>query len=257
MGWLGKIAGGGIGFFLGGPLGAVLGAAIGHGVVDSEDHGEDRDRAVPGVSLDPAERKQAVFFTAAFAMLGKMAKADGRVTEAEIRVVDDFMRNNLGLDARARRLAADIFNRAKTDPGPFSDYARQFGAAFADEPQVRQTFFELLLALASADGKLHPTEERLLLEAVDLLGLPDAFRQRVRTGGPGATDLTQAYRILGLEPTAGDDEVKRAYRKVVRDFHPDTIASKGLPEEFTRFAEEKFKEIQAAYEAIRNQRNLR
>jgi len=90
------------------------------------------------------------------------------------------------------------------------------------------------------------------------LGLPEDLYQQLRGGGAGrpaaATDLTRHYAALGVEPDVSDEELKKAYRKAVRDFHPDTIIAKGLPEEFQKFAEEKFKEIQTAYEAVTEHR---
>jgi DnaJ like chaperone protein len=251
MGWLGKIAGGGLGMIVGGPLGALLGAAIGHHFVDAQD-GTGLGTARP--SLGAEQARQAVFFTAVFAALGKMAKADGRVSEAEIALVRRFMREQMGLDTRASRLAIDIFNEAKSNRTPFAAYTRQFARTFAAEPDMRRTFFELLFALAMADGELHPAEDRLLREAVADLDLPEGLYEHLRSGGEGrmatAVDITHHYAVLGVEPGASDEELKKAYRKAARDFHPDTIVSKGLPEEFQKFAEDKFKEIQAAYEAI-------
>jgi DnaJ like chaperone protein len=253
MGWLGKIAGGGLGMILGGPLGALFGAALGHHLVD--DQGDPYpERMRTGPSLGAEEARQAVFFTAMFAALGKMAKADGRVSEAEIRVVRRLMDEQMGLDPRASRVAVKIFNEAKTNRTPFGAYTRQFAQTFTAEPDMRRTFFEILFAVAMADGELHPAEDRLLREAERDLGLPDGFTDRLRGSGGGgfssATDLERHYAALGVEPGVSDEELKKAYRKAARDFHPDTIVSKGLPEEFHKFAEQKFKEIQAAYEAI-------
>ncbi len=252
MGWLGKIAGGGLGMLVGGPLGAVLGAAIGHHFVDAQG-GTGPGTARRGPSLGAEQARQAVFFTAVFAALGKVAKADGRVSEAEIALVRRFMREQMGLDPRAERLAIRIFNEAKSNRTPFSAYTRQFARTFSGEPDMRRTFFELLFALAMADGELHAAEDRLLREAAADLGLPDGFYEQLRGGG-GRTatmvDVSRHYAVLGVEPDVSDEELKKAYRKAVRDFHPDTIIAKGLPEEFQKFAEEKFKEIQASYEAV-------
>jgi DnaJ like chaperone protein len=251
MGWFGKIAGGGLGMLVGGPIGALLGAALGHHFVDAP-AGSGLGAARPTLGAEQA--RQAVFFTAVFAALGKMAKADGRVSEAEIALVRRFMREQMSLDPRAERLAITIFNEAKTNPTPFSAYTRQFARTFAGEPDMRRTFFELLFALAMADGELHPAEDRLLREALRDLEIPESLYDAMRGGGRRAGvatgDLTRHYAALGVEPGVSDEELKKAYRKAARDFHPDTIVAKGLPEEFQKFAEDKFKEIQAAYEAI-------
>lgn len=246
MSWMGKIIGGGIGMALGGPLGAVIGAGLGHTFVDAQ------AGATTAPGLSPYETKQAVFFATVFAMLGKMAKADGRVSEEEVRVVEGFIRDRLGLGARAREFAIKIFNEGKTSRTPFSAYAKQFGDVFAGDDEMRIMLFELLFALALADGTLHPAEDRLLRESLGPLRLgPGAYDELRRREAP---DLARLYAVLGCRENATDEEVKKAYRKACRDFHPDTIVSKGLPEEFTKFAENKFKEINHAYETIMKQR---
>ncbi len=98
MTWVGKILGGGLGFLLGGPIGAVLGAVLGHHTMDS------------GGGFSGLENKQGIYFAATFSMLGKIAKADGVVTDDEVQVIDQVMRNNLQLSPQARLFAIDIFN---------------------------------------------------------------------------------------------------------------------------------------------------
>jgi DnaJ like chaperone protein len=246
MSWFGKILGGSIGMAIGGPLGAILGAGLGHTFVDARATGP-----TGGVRLSSQETRQAVFFTTVFAMLGKMAKADGRVSKEEIAVVERFIAERLRGDPRARELAIGIFNQAKTDPTPFEAYAQQFGDLFSDQRDVRVMLFQLLFTLAMADGTLHPAEARLLEEALGPLRLPRDLYDDLRGRTP---DVDRFYSVLGVSAEASDADVKRAYRKAARDFHPDTIVSKGLPEEFTTFAETKFKEVTEAYEKIMDHR---
>jgi len=231
---------------MGGPLGAILGAGLGHTLLDQNPGAAPRT-----VRLSPRETRQTVFFTATFAMLGKMAKADGAVSPEEIQVVERFMTERMNLDAGARQLAVRIFNEGKTNGTPFSAYATQFGQVFAQEPEMRRMLFELLHSLAIADGSLHPEEDRLLREALGPLRLDPGSYESLRKSVP---DLASQYAVLGCSPDATDEEIKKAYRKACRDFHPDTVVSKGLPEEFVKFAETKFKEINAAYEAVREHR---
>jgi DnaJ like chaperone protein len=197
------------------------------------------------------ETRQAIFFASTFAMLGKMAKADGRVSDAEIQVVNQFIRTRLGVDERARQFAINIFNEAKSNNTPFSAYARQFGEQFIQEREMRVMLFELLFELAMADGTLHPAEEALLEEALGPLGLSRDLYEELRGKKPGVGHL---YTLLGVTSDASDAELKQAWRNAVRDFHPDRIVSKGLPDEFTKFAEEKFQEVNDAYETIMEHR---
>ncbi len=244
MSWLGKIMGGGVGFMLGGPLGALIGATLGHALVDEKVRIE-RAEAGP---MSGTEQRQAVFFTAVFAMLGKIAKADGRVCEMEIAAVRAFMRDQLRLDPAAQQFAVGIFNEAKDNDTPFEEYARHFGRVFAREASLRTMFYQALFSVAMVDGVLHPAEEALLRAAPVHLGLhADIFDTVRRQFGH---DLAHHYAVLGLDRDADLAEVKKAYRKLAAEYHPDKVVSKGLPEDFTRFAEQKFKEINEAYAAI-------
>jgi len=240
MSWFGKIMGGSVGFMLGGPIGALVGASLGHTLIDG--------KAESG-RMTGQEQRQAVFFTAMFAMLGKMAKADGQVCENEINIVRSFMRDKMRLDATAQQFAMGVFNEAKDNRTPFEDYARQFGQTFQKEQQLRMMFYEMLFSIAMADGVLHPAEEKILRDAPSLLGLHGDIYNTVKR--QFVNDLSHHYAMLELADGADMGEVKKAYRKLVSEYHPDKIISKGLPEDFIKFAEEKFREINEAYEAIK------
>ena len=244
MSWFGKIMGGSVGFMFGGPIGALVGASLGHALIDDKT----RSGLAESGRLTGQEQRQTVFFTATFAMLGKMAKADGRVCENELSVVRTFMHDKLRLDGPAQQFAISVFNEAKDNSTSFEEYAQQFGQVFHHEPQLRMMFFEMLFTMALADGVLHPSEERILRAAPRLLGLQSDVFDTVKR--QFVSDLSHHYAVLGLKNDADMDEVKKAYRKLVSEYHPDKIVSKGLPEDFIKFAEEKFREINGAYEAI-------
>lgn len=248
MSWFGKIMGGSVGFMLGGPIGALVGASLGHALIDDKT----RSGLAESGRLTGQEQRQAVFFTATFAMLGKMAKADGRVCENEINVVRSFMHDKLRLDGPAQQFAISVFNEAKDNRTSFEEYAKQFGQVFHREPQLRMMFYEMLFTIALADDVLHPAEEKILREAPVLLGLHgDVFATVKRQF---VSELSHHYAMLGLENNAEMADVKKAYRKLVSEYHPDKVVSKGLPDDFVKFAEEKFREINEAYEAIQNAR---
>src|SRR5210317_2026965 len=249
MSWFGKIMGGSVGFMLGGPIGALVGASLGHALLDDKT----RSGLAESGRLTGQEQRQAVFFTATFAMLGKMAKADGRVCENEIGVVRSFMHDKLRLDGPSQQFAISVFNESKDNSTSFEEYARQFGQVFQQEPQLRMMFYEMLFTMALADGVLHPAEEQILRAAPQLLGLHgDVFNTVKRQF---VSDLSHHYAMLGLENDADMGEVKKAYRKLVSEYHPDKVISKGLPEDFIKFAEEKFREINEAYETIKKAKN--
>lgn len=244
MSWMGTLLGGGVGFMLGGPIGAVLGVVLAN-----------RMGQAGGSALGQVEQKQSVFFTATFAMLGQLSKADGRVSESEIALVEQVMRDNLRLDAKARSLAVDIFNQAKDAPAEFMDYAQQFHSAFRRKPQMLVMLLELLTLLAFADGELHPEEDRLLSEAAALFGCQsDYARLKLKHSGSGSgsgdVPLEVHFKTLGCAPDASMSEVKRAYRRLAMKHHPDRVQADGLPPELLEAAEARFKEIQNAYDIV-------
>jgi len=240
MGWLGKVLGGGIGFVIGGPIGAVLGAALGHGVID----------AGGGLGFTGLEQKQSIYFAAVFSMLGKLAKADGVVTQHEIDMIERVMREKFRLTPQARRLAIDIFNAAKDSSEPFESFARQLRDEFSDTREVLVSAVDLLMVVAHADGELHTAEEEMILTAVRVFGIDVEYRQiKARFAGV-PDDIERYYEMLGCK--RGDDlaTVKQRYRKLAMEYHPDRIQSQGMAPEFAEAAEEKFKEIQHAYDVI-------
>ncbi len=192
MTWFGKIMGGSVGFMLGGPIGALVGATLGHTLIDDKTRSNYAEQG----RLTGQEQRQAVFFTATFAMLGKMAKADGRVCESEIKAVRAFMHDKLRLDPVTQKFAMGVFNEAKDNATPFEEYARQFGQVFKNEQQLRVMFFEMLFTVALADGVLHPAEEKILRAAPAMLGLHGDIFDTVKR--QFVSDLSHHYAVLGL-----------------------------------------------------------
>ena len=238
MTWMGKILGGGLGFLLGGPIGAVLGAVLGHHTVDS------------GGTFSGLESKQGIYFAATFSMLGKIAKADGVVTDDEIQIVDQVMRNNLQLSPDARLFAIDIFNVAKDSDVPFGDFAHQFHGEFGHSQEILISLIDLLLLVAYADGELHPGEEAMIQEAVQIFGLQGQYSQLKSRFSGLPDDINRYYEILGCSQGDTLSAVKKKYRKLAMEHHPDRIHANGMPPEFAQVAEDRFKEIQHAYDLV-------
>jgi DnaJ like chaperone protein len=250
MGWLGKIVGGTLGFALGGPLGAIAGAALGHtfDATNKEYYTQGRRQ------LSSHEEAQMTFFVATFSMLAKVAQADGRISPEETQAVEDFMARELNLTPESRRFAVDIFETAINSPMAFEDFAGQFYHQFNNQPRLLDLMIDVLLRLSVADGTLSESEERLISSAARIFQFSEQKYHELKSRY--APDVEKYYAILGTNSKASDDVIKRQYRKLVKEYHPDTIASKGLPEEFNKFANDKFREIQEAYEAIKEQRHL-
>jgi DnaJ like chaperone protein len=253
---------------LGGPLGAVLGAALGHRF----DKGL-KDRTGEGLSWGPGdqERVQTAFFTATFSVLGHLAKADGRVSPVEIRLAESLM-SQMSLSSEMRQTAIRLFREGKSDNFPLDEVVVQFRQECHRRQTLIQMFLEIQIQAAYADGHMDQEEERLLLHICTLLNIPEfLFRQLERMvraqshyTGAGAqpppssqgVSLEDAYAILSVSADASDKEVKRAYRRLISQHHPDKLVSKGLPEEMMKMAAQKTDEIKKAYERIKEARDI-
>ena len=272
--WGGKIIVGLLGMLVGGPIGLVVGLLIGHFL----DRGVERVRSFnPFRPYAPGEKQalQDALFSAVFSIMGHLAKADGRVSEQEIGQAEAVM-TRMQLSAEQRRQAQEAFRRGKEDGFPLDEAVAQFREQVRHRRHLVVVFLEILLQTALADGDLHAEEERILYRVAAGLGVPEAqFRQilnmilaQARFGGAGAgagggggadvsrPSLSQAYQVLGVAESASDQEIKKAYRKLMSENHPDKLASRGVPEEMIRMATEKTAEISKAYEMIKESRGF-
>ena len=263
MAWWGKVVGGAFGFMLGGPLGAAFGAAFGHNF----DKGVERDHFATGSRASSQERVQAAFFTATFSVMGHIAKADGQVTHEEIALARAVMRD-MALNTAQTRVATDLFNQGKQPDFDIDAVIDQFRRECHRRLTLMQMFVEIQLHAAYADGALHPREEAVLKHLASRLGFSEQHfahlkalvrAQRHGDGGPGRrgqaaqASLTpdEAYAILGVAPDTNDADVKKAYRRLMSQHHPDKLVAKGLPEEMMKAATAKTQEIKAAYDVIK------
>ncbi|MBT8489469.1 MAG: TerB family tellurite resistance protein, partial [Deltaproteobacteria bacterium] len=159
MSFLGKLVGGTIGFAMAGPLGAIAGAALGHAF----DTGGQTYYTTEQARLSDGEEAQFTFFVAAFSMLAKLVKADGRVSKEEIDAVENFMVYDLNLNPESKRLAKNIFHTAIDSPDNFNAFAGQFYNQFRSQYQMLDLMIDILLRVSVADGTLSPVEEKLIL----------------------------------------------------------------------------------------------
>lgn len=253
MGWLSGVIGGGLGAVVAGPIGAIIGAAIGAGMGGRQT----LPQGGPG-GYNQTQQRQAIFFTAAYSMVGKLAKADGRVCDDEIAAIEKISKEALGMDRQTHQFAINVFTQAKNSPEPFAGYARQFGDIFWQDQQLCSFMMSFLFQVAMADGKLHPQEESMLLEAKTAFRLPESLYQSLRSRFVGqhssSVSLAKHYEILGVSSTATTPEIKKAYRKKAAEFHPDKIEGKGLPPEFIKFANQQLAEINGSYDAVMSAR---
>ena len=272
MSWWGTLAGGAFGFMLGGPIGAALGAVLGRNF----------DRGLNGKFEQPAGRRtgtdqpgslphghqfriQAAFFTAIFSAMGHLSKADGRVSRDEIRMATRVM-EDMDLSPRQREAAKALFNEGKEDDFDVSAVLSQFRQEIGRRTSLQRMFIEILCFAAYADGTLHPAEKHLLSLVCDEIGFSSHELESIlasvfaelhhRSGRDGRISLDDAYSVLNVPEHAGDAEVKKAYRRLLSQHHPDKLVAKGLPEEMMKIATQRTHEIRQAYERIKEHRGF-
>ncbi|QSX33034.1 co-chaperone DjlA [Shewanella avicenniae] len=252
----GKFFGGVIGFMFGRIAGAILGIWLGHQL----------DKRMSGVPQGMQER-QALFFDTTFAVMGHMAKASGRVTENDIRMANALM-DSLRLNGDARREAQDAFRRGKDSDFDLQAHLRSFRDLTIGRREVQMMFLEIQIQTALSDGDLHPREYTILQTIAKYLGFSQAqldnmlqrwqaearFQGAANNSGPSLSD---AYSVLGVEESISDQDLKRTYRKLMAENHPDKLVAKGLPQEMMEIAKRKAQDIQVAYDKIKSSRGMR
>ena len=259
--WWGKILGGLLGLFKGGISGLLIGALLGHMV----------DRFIAG--FIGVSKTQHAFFDALFACLGHLSKADGRVTPHEIQMVESLMAQ-MQITGDHRQRAIRLFNQGKQAEFRLDEALQPFVQASVVRMDLRQMFTEILVEAAFSSGSVSPEESAILERVATRLRIPGpvfAAMMNAR-GGAGAgggqggsrraagrplQSIEQSFAQLGLKPSASDADVKKAYRKLVSQYHPDKLVSRGLPEEMMEMAKTRVREINKAYEHIKQARGIK
>ena len=239
----GKVIGGVTGFALGGPLGALVGAFAGHAV--------DRMRTGTAAEADTAGVRQVAFTTAVIVLSAKMAKADGHVTRDEI----DAFKQVFHIPPSEMNAVGRLFDEARKDAAGFEPYARQIARMFAHEPAVLEGLLGGLFHIAKADGVVHPAELDFLAKVAATFGFDTGGFERIRAR-LAEPELTDPYTVLGVSRDMTDAEIKKVYRRLIRENHPDTLIAKGMPEEFVEVANGKMASINAAYDRVSKDRGL-
>ena len=228
----------------------------------------DRVRAFGQGAMNPLQNavRQAVFLETVFISMGKLAKADGRVSEDEIAHVEQFMQK-LGMTDEHRRQAIAWFKKGADPEFDIEPSLGKFLVICGNTRNLREMLLVYLIVMALADGHFHPAEEALLADIAGRLGYGrEAFRRMMDMvlnqthfgGGKITTEaaLDDAYKALGVTKESTDAEIKRAYRKLMSQYHPDKLIGQGMPEDMVAMATEQSKEIQLAYDLVRKSRDI-
>lgn len=211
---------------------------------------------------------QSSYIESTFAVVGAICKADGVVTRDEIEFAEGLF-TKFHLSPDQRKLAKEAFARGKSAEFDLEAEVDKFGHTVRHNHALIQFFLQIQLLAATADGEIHPQEQEMVVRIARRLGLSERevaqleAMLRSATRGPNMGErppqkrqIEDAYAVLGVSEDAPSDEVKRAYKKLIIEHHPDKLAAKGLPENMREFAEERAREINAAYDLIRKARGF-
>ncbi|MCC5880229.1 MAG: co-chaperone DjlA [Idiomarina sp.] len=288
----GKIIGTVLGFMVARIPGAILGFVIGYWF-DTSYAQQLRQGGFSSLFKDPdLDTSKATFFFAMFATMGHLAKSKGRVTETDIEQAQQLMQS-LELKGETRREAQQAFREGKDPAFPLEATLKRFRQDSQGRHDLLQLFMEQLVHAALNDRKLERSEYDVLLRASRALGFnkfqldkwllmagasarfqQSSQRQQHSSGTHYSSHeqqrqrqqyqrqneqsaLDDAYQSLGVKASVADDELKKVYRKLMREHHPDKLAAQGLPEQMLKTATRRSQDIQSAYDRIKRARGLR
>lgn len=247
-----------VGYYFLGIFGALIGYFFGSSIDRARDYG------VGGINPLGNAHRQEVFLETVFVLMGKLAKADGHISKDEINHVEVLMKK-MGMASEHRKIAIEQFKRGSGANFDIDSALDQFMSVCGTTLNLKQVLLMYLMVMALADGKLDSAEQDMLEHISIRLGYSRAeFNQMLEmvlnqshfAGGQAnsASALEDAYKALGVTKDNTDQEIKRAYRKLMSQYHPDKLIGQGLPEDMIAVATEQAKEIQVAYDLIKKQR---
>ncbi len=270
----------GLGILVIGLVSTIL-EMIEKGVKHSKTQRDEHDAAVR--KAEETRKREELFLRYLFSMLAKMAKADGHIDAQEVKTAEKVFAQ-FEFASQRRQFCSDVFNLAKDDPMTIYWYAEQFSRLVTDT-EVCVFVYELLWDIACADGWLHPAEKSMLRNLCRFLGIRDTLydisyyrrtgsyiegdKDAIKEASPkgtkhklhspyvsGKSSILDAYVILECEPMVTDEELKAAYRRMAKRYHPDLLRANGVPEEMITMATEEMAQVNAAWEDIRRVRGI-
>ena len=241
MGNFGKWIGGGLGWVMGGPIGGLLGFLVGS-IVDNT--------TVRTSAYTPSDTRTTprAFGVSLFVLIAAVMKADGKVLKSELEYVKQFFIRQFGRDAAAE--ATMMLKDLLKQNIPLSEVCTQIRRNM--DHSSRLQLLHLLYNVSLADGTIHQSEIQTIDTIADYLGISTSDFLSIKNMFVPETD--SSYKILEIDPSASNDEVKKAYRKMAMKYHPDKVSHLG--EEFKKTADEKFKKVNEAYARIKKERNI-
>ncbi len=262
--YLGKLIGSFLGFFAFQMPGALVGLFVGHlfdlGI----------GRALRFSGPEGLERLQSEFFDCTFLLLGHVAKSDGRVSEEEIQEAENLF-SRLRLTPSQREDAIRHFKKGAGQNFNPKTVADRFNQYAGRRRQAQHTLLVFLVGMAIADGTLQSSERKSLHRISGLLGIPShhlnqlidmltaqarfSYRSNSSSSCSAPDEITHAYRALGVSSEIDEKALKRKYRKLMSENHPDKLISQGVPDHLVKLATQRSQDITAAYDIICNHRS--
>ncbi|MCU4166596.1 TerB family tellurite resistance protein [Carboxylicivirga caseinilyticus] len=242
MGFWGSIIGAGLGWWTLGPIGAIMGLVLGNMT-------EEQSKFLNGQGRDRTTQSRNGFLSALLVLVAAVMKADGKVVRSEL----DFVKRSLILTFGEKQAsdALILLRDILKQDIPVKDVVHQIRVNVSYDARLQ--LLHLLYGIAKADGHFAEEEIRLIELISHGLGISNGDFESIK--GTYGTDLKSLYKVLEIDESASNEEVKKAYRKMAVRFHPDKVAHLG--DDIKKSAEEKFKKVNEAYEKIRKERNMK
>ncbi len=237
------------------------------------------------IQVDPfdsseEEQTQRDIYICTFSMLSRITSVDGQVSKDEIQMIDKFMRNVLGLDTERRAFAIQVFNDARRSESTFEQYAEQYFELLSDKPKMLEWMVDVLLKVSCVDRNYSEGEKQLVESARKIFGISDAKfeelksryikksapekqqeqkaeqKSEVKAESKAIAPAGSPFEILRLTESASNEEIQQQYKSLCDEYNPSRIVELGLPEEFVELAEEKSRQFQKAFRALKTQRGF-
>ena len=235
----GKIIGSATGFALGGPIGALLGGAAGHAL----DKFKTKKKLPEELAL-----KQIGFTIGEIVLSAKMAKADGKVTKNEIKA----FKQKINVPDNEIKNVARLWDQAKKTTDGFEVYAKQISKLFEKNSSVLEELLNLLVIIAEADGKITNLEKIYLKEVSDIFGFSEKDFERICSSKLNL--YIDPYQTLGVSKYTPLEEIKNKWKKLAIKHHPDRLIAEGIPKDILENNTYRLKEINNAWDLIKNER---
>jgi DnaJ like chaperone protein len=248
----GKWIGGALGWAMGGPIGGIIGFAVGAMADDKSFTGVRQGETAQRQTNYSQYRRQTQsgdFASALLVLSAAVMKADNRLLKSELDFIREFYTKQFGSAAAAQHIG--VLKELLQKDIPVREVCEQI--RYYMEHPMRLQLLYYLFGIAKADGNVDKNEIQIIETIANYLGLNAKDYESLKA--MHYKDTESAFKILEIEPSVTDEEVKKAYRKMAMKYHPDKV--RGLGEQHEKSANEKFIKVQEAYEQIKKERNFK